>query len=206
MKGRFYTLLLSLIALIILLPLLEREETLKLVKIAALVSLIPIFSLLSFSKNGKIMRSLLFLAVPVLVFDWGAVFSDRVELFILSGVFSILFYLYLVYIIFQYITKAKKVDENVILGAICMYILLGLAWGSAYFLLDTVLQDSFSGELLRSNFIYYSLVTLTTVGYGDILPQSPLAKSIASLEAVSGVMFSTIFLAKLVSLYGQERK
>lgn len=198
--------LISLIALIILLPLLEGSRHLRLVNISILISLIPIISVFTFSGNKKILKRLIFLAVPFLIFNWGTVFSDRKEILILFILFSIFFYLYLIYVIFQKVTENRKIDAGVISGAVCSYILLGVMWGSAYFLLDTIWPDSFLGEPNRSTLIYYSIVTLTTLGYGDVLPQSSLAKSFANLEAVGGVMFSTIVLARLVSLYGQEKK
>lgn len=199
-------LLVSIFALIILLPLFEEGGRSGLASVSVLISLVPIMGLFNFSGNKKILKRLILLATPFLIFNWGVVFSDREDIFILFIIFSIFFYLYLIYVIFKKVTESKKVDDNIISGAVCAYVLLGVMWGSVYLLLDTVWIDSFLGEPSRSNLIYYSMITLTTLGYGDILPQSSLAKSMASLEAISGVMFSTIILARLVSLYGQEKK
>lgn len=91
-----------------------------------------------------------------------------------------------------------------ILGAISAYLLLGVAWADAYALLALLRPSAFAGAVDSAGgarvWIYFSFVTLTTVGYGDIVPVDPVARSLAVLEAVTGPLYIAILLARLVSL------
>lgn len=89
-------------------------------------------------------------------------------------------------------------------GGVAAYLLLGVAWAQAYSLVALLRPGAFSGATAASDgpraFLYFSFVTLTTVGYGDVLPVHPAARSLAMLEAVTGPLYLAILLARLVSL------
>jgi len=91
-----------------------------------------------------------------------------------------------------------------ILGGISAYLLLGVMWAAGYALVETLHPGSFSRAVDvaegHRGWVYFSFVTLTTVGYGDILPVHPAARSLAMLEAVTGPLYIAILLARLVSL------
>ena len=94
-----------------------------------------------------------------------------------------------------------------VLGAVAVYLLLGVTWGVGYQLLSTVDPNAFTismrspSPLLReSEFLYFSFVTLTTVGYGDITALSPTARSLVMMEALTGQLFPAILIARLVSM------
>ncbi len=96
----------------------------------------------------------------------------------------------------------KKVNHDTIIGSISIYLLIGILWFLIYLniqLLD-VNAFSYSGETIEQPFdlLYFSFTTLTTVGYGDILPVSSIAKVFANLEGMLGVLFPAVFIAKLV--------
>jgi len=100
--------------------------------------------------------------------------------------------------------RAGPVTLHRVLGGISAYLLLGVVWAEAYTLIEALQPGSFSGavDAARGNrgWLYFSFVTLTTVGYGDILPVRPAARSLAMLEAVTGPLYMTVLLARLVSL------
>ena len=104
-----------------------------------------------------------------------------------------------------------KVDTNKIVGSVSLYLLLGLIWTMLYLALLTFDPAALSGlefENWRQAFprvAYYSFVTLTTLGYGDILPKSHLAQFFAYMEAVTGVFYMAIVVASLVSIGLMER-
>ena len=92
-----------------------------------------------------------------------------------------------------------------ILGAVALYALIGVVWAEAYQLIDLHSSGSFngiqaSGSSNHSTWIYFSFVTLTTVGYGDITPVAKAVKSLAIFEALIGQLYPAIVLARLVSL------
>lgn len=114
--------------------------------------------------------------------------------------------------IISHILGHEEVVSDTLFGAACVYLLLGLVWMVAYTLLERVHPGSFhfnsvdaaSGVPAVFDFLYYSFVTLTTLGYGDVTPLTPRARSLAVLEAIVGVLFVAVLIARLVGLYGQK--
>jgi Ion channel len=95
-----------------------------------------------------------------------------------------------------------------VFGAIVLYLLLGLIWAFAYALVDREIPRAFTGQLEKpEGFLdwgYFSLVTLTTVGYGDITPVARVARSLATAEALIGQLYPAIIIARLVSLQASD--
>jgi hypothetical protein len=106
--------------------------------------------------------------------------------------------------------RAGAVTLHRILGAIAAYLLLGIIWAYAFALLTHLRPEAFSGPVDLADgpraFFYFSFVTLTTVGYGDVLPVHPAARSLAMLEAVTGPLYLTILVSRLVSLAASDAK
>jgi hypothetical protein len=111
--------------------------------------------------------------------------------------------------------KEERVTANHIQGAVAIYLLLGLMWGFLYE--ATVLQDpgAFvrassslpdSVDMLKRDLLYYSFTTLTTVGYGDIVPVHPFVRMLAVLEAIVGQLFPAILITWLVSMQIMHRR
>lgn len=100
--------------------------------------------------------------------------------------------------------RAGPVTFHRIQGAVAAYLLLGILWAHAYALLAHLRPGAFAGNLNPADgpraFFYFSFVTLTTVGYGDVLPVHPAARSLAMLEAVTGPLYLAILVARLVSV------
>ncbi|RKZ98308.1 MAG: two pore domain potassium channel family protein [Gammaproteobacteria bacterium] len=96
------------------------------------------------------------------------------------------------------------ITANSIIGSICIFLLLGLIWVMLYLLVAEFIPDAFSGiepapwKQNFPDFIYFSFVTLTTLGFGDLLPLSPLARFLVYMEAVVGVFYMAIVVSSLV--------
>ena len=114
---------------------------------------------------------------------------------------------YIVLIIFQDIMRARRISSNEIYGAISIYLLIGAFFGIVY---QTVLLfDPNALYFNPTNFkklpppdgesFYYSFITLSTVGYGDVSPVSPIARSISMTEAILGVMYVATMIARFVA-------
>lgn len=119
------------------------------------------------------------------------------------------FLFFLVSSFFRFIFSVKRVDVNLICAALCLYLILGLLWGTIYGLLQIYVPGSFAGDLLSPDstatdtlhyFTYFSFVTLTTLGYGDILPQTPIATALCQVEAILGQFFTAVLVARLVGI------
>lgn len=96
--------------------------------------------------------------------------------------------------------KSKKVDQDTIIGGICIYLLIGILWGIAYIFFEHHNVNSFALKEGDSLF-YFSYSTLTTLGYGDIVPKSSSVKMVAMFEAICGQVYLAIFVARLVGLH-----
>lgn len=121
-----------------------------------------------------------------------------------SKIMIVLFLGYAAGAILFYLARQDEVTPDMIMAAASEYMLIGILWASFYFLIETIYPNSFSvsaGEMDRNGFLYFSFVTLTTTGYGDILPVSNQARSLATLEMITGQLFMAITVARLVGLY-----
>ena len=147
-------------------------------------------------------------AVQVVLAVSGTVFRD--ERFGLPAiVLFVLFYVFTLIRLLGYVMRGRKVTLDKIYGAVSVYLLIGIAWGSLYVLIDAIAPGSFqiSENVLPADgsglpdYFYFSFVTLTTLGYGDITPVSPFLRPLVVLEALSGVLYLAVLVARLVSLY-----
>jgi hypothetical protein len=99
-----------------------------------------------------------------------------------------------------------RVDSNKIIGSICIYLLMGMCWAFAYLMVEAFAPGSMhglTGELWQEkihDLIYYSMVTLTTLGYGDITPALPITRFLAYMEAVAGVFYMAVLVASLIGV------
>ncbi|OPY07372.1 MAG: Ion channel [Syntrophus sp. PtaB.Bin001] len=120
-----------------------------------------------------------------------------------SKITIVLFLGYAVVTILIYLARQEEVTADMIMAGASEYMLIGVLWAFLYMLVEAEYPGSFSfaGQKDRSGFIYYSFVTLTTTGYGDLLPVSDQARSLAILETITGQLFIAITVARLVGLY-----
>jgi len=112
------------------------------------------------------------------------------------------------------IFRSGDVTTDTISGAACLYLLIGIVWGEAYSLQEHLWPGSFHFSLSKpmghtinsSSFTYFSFITLTTIGYGDITPVSRGAKLLVMMEAILGQLYIAIFLARIIASYQVSRK
>ncbi len=99
----------------------------------------------------------------------------------------------------------KKVTGDTIKGGIAVFFLVGIFWSLLYVMVYYFDPNAFSESIepldVIDSMFYFSFTTLTTLGYGDLTPVSSIAKTLANLEAVTGLMYPSIFIARLVGLY-----
>jgi hypothetical protein len=110
------------------------------------------------------------------------------------------------WIALRQVLLTDDIDWNRLVGAICAYLLLGFMFGLIHILIAWLLPGSYTGigspetDGEGVKYIYYSFVTLTTLGYGDITPVRPLAGAVAYIEAVFGVFYIAILVGTLIGL------
>lgn len=132
----------------------------------------------------------------------GIVLAGHTCLLLLLGLFSVS--------ILANVLRAGKITADKIYGAICVYLLVGFGWAFGYAIIEELQPGSFSGLVVAdpldyvtrvTQMRYFSFITLTTVGYGDIVPQSQVARTFATLEAVVGQIYLAVLVARLVGLH-----
>ena len=153
------------------------------------------------------------LKLPIKAFIILYIISALANLYFDSKVFvffilSSLMFFYITAFISAYkqILFQGKIDRNKIIGSITLYLLLGNIWTMIYLMILYIDNSAFSGLDITSwqqgfaRVGYYSFVTLTTLGYGDILPHNHIAEFFVSLEAITGVFYIAIVVSSLISL------
>lgn len=135
-----------------------------------------------------------------------SVHFDRLFDFV-SAIIFLAFFALSIYLILQELMLAEQVTADIIKGGICVYFLFGFLWVTMYnivYSIDTNAFNAVSTTVSRSDLTHFSFTTLTTVGYGDIAPASEVARVLANLEGMVGVMYPTVFIARLVGLYSSR--
>jgi hypothetical protein len=127
------------------------------------------------------------------------------DVYLLSGALLILGAM-LVWVVARAVFSPGRITYHRIIGAILVYLSVALTFVALYSIVGLLVPNAFSGmsfednPALASNVIYFSFVTLTSTGYGDIFPVHPVARSLCNLETIIGQLYPATLLAKLVSL------
>ena len=159
-------------------------------------------------KNSHQRSISLALLGPLLVLFWLSIL--KIVPFSTEGSLAlfVIYYALLVYAFTRQLITSREVTRNLIAGTLCLYLVIGLFWGAAYNLLYAIDNTAFSGNLVELAdvsklhvFNYFSMVTLTTLGYGDITPQTSGAGALCQMEAIIGQFFTAVLVAWLVGMY-----
>jgi hypothetical protein len=203
-------LLFLLIALIFIVPVSNLGEEFGRLVIDGLFTMLMLAGVATISRQRAAMIAVSVVALAALAVRWFGRLapSNDMEIAIaMSGVASVAT---LAYVVLAQVFRAGPVNRHRIMGAIAVYLLLGLAWGETYYALALAVPGSFSLSAIRTSvphvWMYYSFVTLTTVGYGDITPVGPMARTLAVMEALTGQLYPAILLARLVALEVGSRR
>jgi hypothetical protein len=114
--------------------------------------------------------------------------------------------LVIMWVVARAVYEPGRITYHRVVGSVMLYLTIGLMFVALYTLVGALMPDAFNGlsvaarVSLPSDLVYFSFVTLTTVGYGDIVPVHPVARSLANVEAVIGQLYPATVLARLVSL------
>ena len=204
-KGKFLYFLISILLYILISPFLKNFFGIHtLLDIFLSAVLLSGICAVSEGKNDTLI--MVIFVFPTLVTIWVLHFIQLHSLALFANCLSILFFGYMMIRILSFIFKSKTVTSDVIFAAIVVYLLIGITWGNIFRLMETVQPGSFSigaslEQYQRIAFTYYSFVTLTTLGYGDISPLSPQAGTLAILEAIIGQLYLAVLIARLLGMH-----
>lgn len=150
------------------------------------------------------------LAVPAIVGKWLDHYSPGLlppGAFLVPGIACLV---YVAIHLLRFVLSAPHVNQEVLCAGISVYLLLGILWSFGYTLVGKLVPNAFafSAGLGHSpvgfEAAYFSFVTLTTCGYGDIVPVANVARMLAMLEAMAGTFYVAILIARLVTLYSSD--
>lgn len=126
---------------------------------------------------------------------------------------AIIFVAFVVAHFLRFILRAPQVTGEVLCAGVAVYLMLAILWAFAYLLVEQLAPHSFvftvgpTGNRTLTGFeaVYFSFGTMTTVGYGDIIPVARLARMTAMLQATTGLFYVTMLIARLVALYSSSK-
>jgi hypothetical protein len=167
---------------------------------------------LSMGRAGKIIAVLLGLPLIVLCVA-GVFFAGGDSLIVVRYLLGAGFFAFAIWMMLLSIFASRRVTFNTVCASLCVYLLLGLVWALVYSVVDVLSPGAFTwtvtarpAPVLRvgrgdTAVLYFSIATLTTLGYGDIVPTAPLSRMLASVEAVAGQLYLAVLVARLVGLH-----
>ena len=210
---KFALLLGSLVLLFLFFPFLEKVDIGRHLFIVA-TTLILFIGIWVVSDTRRNMRIALAIGIPTILLNWAADFIRDPSLYYASQLFMFVAFVFTGIVLFGHIFRARRVTYDEVLGAISVYVLIGMAFASIYLLADKIEPGSFvintgqpaDRQLTYSDYMYYSLGTITTSGSGNIVEIGPFVRSLSMIEAVIGVFYVAFIISKLVSSFENSRR
>ena len=204
-KDRFLFLIVLIVALIVIGPFVEDFMRLRLF-MDLFFSIIFITTIYAASKKRSHLIIAVILVIPTILALWSEEIPISNTLVTIGYICGLILFAFAVISILVYIFSAPVVTRQTISAAIVVYLLLALMWTFIYRLIEILYPASFAiahAKLLDAEniYLYFSLVTITTLGYGDITPIGRQAASLAVLEAVTGQMYLVVVVAWFVGMH-----
>ena len=182
--------------------------------VSACFSLMLLSALVAISRSRRRLIVAAFLSAPAVLFQSVSTLDVNDHVRVVGYVLTIIFLGYVVAMIIGALFRRRAITTDMICASLCAYLLLGVCWAFVYSLTELLLPGSFSiseshldvsGELnvsgAQSAFaIYYSFITLSTLGYGDVIPVNPVSRALSYSEAVTGQIYMAVLVARLVGL------
>jgi hypothetical protein len=215
--GKFSYLLSSLIFLLVAASLIGHDR-LSCILFCLLMTGVLLVSAVTICRHHKNLVPALFLAIPTIFFNWLGFATTNQTVFVVHNLLLVLFFGFVAYHVLYSILADERVTLDTIRGAVCIYLLVGLAWTYVYGTMQLVDSGAieFPGTDVRttvsafgnSSFTqtaYYSFTTMTTLGFGDIHPVLPPARTASILQAIFGQFYLAVLVARLVVLHIHSR-
>src|SRR5260370_5115940 len=201
-------LLISLGMLVCVLPFVEEIKGVPLI-VSVLLSLVLLSGILAVASRGRTLTVALLLAIPAVVARWISNFQPHLvppAIFLVAGIGLVAF---VVVNLLRFVLRAPSVNVEVLCASISAYLMLGLIWTMAYWLVEQLTPGAFAFNTTTGtketmegfNAFYFSFITLSTVGYGDITPVSKVARMLAAMEAITSLFYVAVLIARLDALY-----
>lgn len=212
LKSKFFYLFLSLIVYFVATSLLAGNIYHDFL-FNTMFSFLIIFCVYLISQKPYMRAIMIMLALLILITHWTLVlhlYNHRLH--IVANILTIIFLVFVSYAMLTVVTQHRQITADSLFGAICGYFFVGFTWTFLYILIALYDSSAFNDHLrvdaIHQNiqhFYYFSFSTMTTLGYGDILPLSNFARACAWLEAVIGQIYLAVWISQLVGLRIAQR-
>jgi hypothetical protein len=202
--GKQSYLLISLVTLLVLLPLLTADDASPIWS-TTILTIIMIAGPLSIAQSRSMTLLALVLGLAMTSSNWIEIYSPVSWIRQVGNVATVSFFLLLSILLFdKYLLGKKEVNPDTLLAAINAYICIGIMYAFAYFFLLQADPGAFSGTFMNSSGfegkVYLSFVTMTTLGYGDITPQTEFAAVLTWTQALLGQLFIALTIARIIGM------
>ncbi len=201
-KNKSLSLLIALVLFLVALPFFETNATG--IIYLAFFSFVLVSGIYAVSYNMRHVAGGVLLAAPTLITSWSNVFIQDQKILNAEMLFLTVFLVYTIAVILRHILGVKKVTVNELYAAICVYIMVGMAFGVVYALLESLTPGALSfppGEKVptMTAFFYFSFVSMSSTGFSGFTAVSSLARAIVIVQVIIGVMYVSTLIGKLVS-------
>ena len=178
-----------------------------------LMSVMLLSAVLAIGGQRRVLTITAVLAAPAILLRW--LHHFRPDLLTLDAhyVATAILLAFVILNLLRFILRTPRVDIEILCASVSTYLLFGLLWTLGYLIEAGMNPGAFSfntpgpagGQMDPFNAFYFSFVTLSTVGYGDITPVSRVARMLAITEAMTGLLYVAVLIARLVSVYSAQQ-
>ena len=208
-KGRFLYLLVMIMSLLVIGPLVEEFVHLRII-LDLFWSAIFIAAVYAVSQKKQHLIIGALLAQPMLGSIWSSYILQHTGLYVFGNICGAAFFGLVIFNMLTFIYNQERVSKDLIVGAALVYLLMALMWTFIFSIVETLHPGSYAmaqSDISRNtrDLLYYSFVTITTLGYGDITPVTRLARSLCIIEAVIGQLYLVVSVAWLVGMHVSQK-
>ena len=211
-RRQFLYLLASLLLMLVVVPVVDSHFIASLLKEAFLTAVLITAIVANRERRGLTISGIAVAAVA-LPLNWATIFFHSPLLIIMAYSAGIAFLGTTAAMILVSVFRDHLASMQAVVGAICVYLLIGLTWALMYSALEYAQQDAFiipertivvrardgRERTSYSQMVYFSFVTMSTLGYGDMIPRTPAAQTMAWMQSVLGQLYLAVLVARLVS-------
>jgi hypothetical protein len=183
-----------------------------------LITLVLISGVLAVGRSRRTLVVAALLVLPAMLFKWIRLLQPDLFPPVIHSIAALVFICFVEFQLLHFILRAPRVNSEVLCAGISGYLLLGILWMVAYGMVSMVgpvdaahpgpfaftVGPMTAHPLTQFEAYYFSFITLSTVGYGDITPLSHVARTLAMLEAMTGTLYMAVLISRLVALYSSQ--
>ena len=179
---------------------------------AILMSLFLLSAVLAVGGRRRMLLLTILLALPALAGKWLHHLQPRTFSPVVFLVCGTVFLVFIIVQILRFVLRTTRVNAEVLCASVSVYLMFGMAWAMTYRLVAYITPGAFAYNtpsvaghpMTGFSAFYFSFVTMSTLGYGDITPVSPVARMLVVMEAMTGTLYVAVLIARLVALYSRQ--